>query len=169
MEQMPRNKRWDFCPGARFLSDDESGGPACWTWWARALVADVNTSHPETLRKSELPGNNKRHGFLVLEVPCVYRCHQGLPFWKSGNDWLLPISCVSSFREKQCLEICILPCGDPPTSGGESALSSHTLLLGIQHEAAQSRVSCPRREPRSLAFQDILPVSYTHLTLPTTT
>lgn len=155
MKQMPRNKKKDFRPrgsGFCLMTSQEAQPPGR----APGPCGRRRCLPPRDLQGSELLGNNKHRGFLVMEVLCVCWCHQDLSFWKSGNDWFFPISCVSSFREKQCLEICILPCSDPPTGGGESALSSHILLLGIQHEAAQRRVSCPIGEPCSLALQDIL-------------
>lgn len=63
--------------------------------------------------------------------------HQGLSSWRSGNDWFLPISCVSSFGEQYCLEMLILPCSNTPIDWYEPALSGHMLLLGRQPEASQ--------------------------------
>lgn len=77
---------------------------------------------------------------------------------------------VSSLGGKQCLEICALPWSDVPISWGESILSSHTHLFGVQHEAAQHRVSCPQGSPVLLLYKrhahfDLLAVlaSWQHL------
>lgn len=81
----------------------------------------------------------------IMEILFMYRC-QGLSFWRSSNDWFLPISCLSSFGEKYCLGICTLPWGDPPISGGESAVSSHTTFVWDLMWSSPEWGALPQRE-----------------------
>ena len=134
--------------GTRFLSDDnlvsQPPGLGSGHLWG-TLTHSVQSPH----KKPELLCKSKLHGFL----PFMQWCCQGLSSWRSGDDWFLPISCVSPFGEKHCLDIFILHCIDTPIGWGDSAPSSHTLLFGIQHETAQSKVNCPGEKPCSLAIQ----------------
>lgn len=81
-----KTEKWNKChrireetsaPRASFLCDDKSRVSASWIW-IRALVRDVDTRNTETLQKFEWLSDSKHHGFLVMEILFVYRCHQSL-------------------------------------------------------------------------------------------